>query len=138
MAEPERGGVTERSPEPVQRDAAESVRCAIRAVAAAQRLEDAACPPGERWQADPARRRADHDRRGDEGVGVDLARTALRDAVGGYVRALRASGEPSERMLVQVKGVLRETLTDGLPSDERARLHDDVVRWGIEAYYRPE
>jgi hypothetical protein len=62
-------------------------------------------------------------------------RAQLQTSVTAYVRRLRADGLPSERMLVQVKSVVRDATPPELDVDEARELMEDVVRWSVEAYY---
>lgn len=74
--------------------------------------------------------------------------TELRDAVRDQVQHLRSQGEPPERVLVEIKRELAESLTRtagvgaagttlGDEQDVRTVI-DQVVRWCIEAYYRAD
>ena len=62
-------------------------------------------------------------------------RTQLRSAVTTYVRNLRDAGTPPERVLVSVKGVVRESFCRELSAAGARALLEDVVRWSIDAYY---
>jgi hypothetical protein len=68
------------------------------------------------------------------------ASIALRDELRGTIAALvcaeRASGVPPERMLAMLKGLALDAVDASAMTGTDARsLIDDVVRWGIEAYY---
>ncbi len=67
---------------------------------------------------------------------ANAQRAVLRATVDDYVGHLRDAGKPPERALVQLKLVLKETPTHELKAAQRDRLVEDIVRWGIEAYYR--
>lgn len=62
-------------------------------------------------------------------------RAQLRASVSAYVRHLRDAGTPSERMVVLVKGAVRDFAPRDLEATEARALMDDVVRWSIEAYF---
>ena len=61
----------------------------------------------------------------------------LRAATTRYVYALRADGARPEQVLVQVKGLVRESMSaEGWSDPEATRaLTAEVVRWSIDAYY---
>ena len=62
-------------------------------------------------------------------------RAELRASVEVYVRSLRSGGLPAERVVVLVKGVVRDATPDGVDVGDARDLLDDVVRWSIEVYY---
>ena len=62
-------------------------------------------------------------------------RARLRTTVATCVGALRAEGMPAERVVVMVKGVVREATPPELDAHDARDLMDEVVRWSIEAYY---
>jgi hypothetical protein len=62
-------------------------------------------------------------------------REPVRDAVMAFARAERAAGKPPEHVVI----VLKKAATDAYyratgPIDAR-RLREDIVRWGIDAYF---
>jgi hypothetical protein len=61
----------------------------------------------------------------------------LRTSVAAYVRRLRLDGEPPQRMLVRVKGLVGGACPLDMDPGDRRAVVDDVVRWSIHAYYRP-
>jgi hypothetical protein len=65
-------------------------------------------------------------------VGLDAD---LRACVAAYVGGLRGDGLPAERVVVLVKGTVREATPETLDVGEARDLMEDVVRWTIEAYY---
>jgi hypothetical protein len=73
-------------------------------------------------------------RRDSEALRGELG-THLRASVTGYVGALRADGVPAERVVVAVKGIVREATPPRLDVHDARALMDEVVRWSIEAYY---
>jgi hypothetical protein len=66
------------------------------------------------------------------------ARVKLRKRVSHYVDALKGDGCPPERVIVQLKGLVRDS-ADGGPverrMDELNRLVVDMVSWCIDRYY---
>lgn len=62
-----------------------------------------------------------------------VAREELEATVRGYARLLRVLGTPPERMLL----LLKETVRERVPSHgvEARAIMEDVVRWGVKAYY---
>jgi len=66
------------------------------------------------------------------------ARLKLRKRVSSYVDALKGDGCPPERVIVQLKGLVRDS-ADGRPVerriDELNRLEVDMVSWCIDRYY---
>ena len=67
---------------------------------------------------------------------ADSQRAMLRATVDDYIIHLRDAGKPPERALVHLKLVLNETPTHELAATERDRLLEEIVRWGIDAYFR--
>ena len=61
----------------------------------------------------------------------------LRLAVGEYVDALRSRGEAPERVIAQVKEVVAAQLGPGVSPRDLRELMTTVVKWSIQAYYRP-
>jgi len=57
----------------------------------------------------------------------------LRREVSRYTRALRADGQPPERVLALVKQAVEPALLGR--SVERREVLESVVRWFVEAYY---
>jgi hypothetical protein len=64
-----------------------------------------------------------------------LIRDRLRETVTTLASFERAKGEPPERMVVLLKGIVAEAEGEKLDWADAQSLLDDVVRWGIEAYY---
>jgi hypothetical protein len=74
--------------------------------------------------------------------------TDLRDAVRDQVRHLRSQGQPPERVIIEMKRELADSLkrTSGAAAAAGATVFgeeqglravvDQVVRWSIETYYR--
>jgi hypothetical protein len=62
-------------------------------------------------------------------------REELHASVAAYVRSLRADGLAAERVVVLVKGVVRESTPGELDIGDARDLMEDVVRWAIEVYY---
>jgi hypothetical protein len=62
-------------------------------------------------------------------------RAQMRASVTAYARHLRASGEPSERVVVLVKSAFAEAMPPELDVLEVRAVMADAVRWSIEAYY---
>ena len=68
-------------------------------------------------------------------AGPAVSRADLRGSVVAYTRRLRSEGVAPEHALIEVRAAAREQLSPTLgPSAVRDSI-DDVVRWGIEAYY---
>jgi hypothetical protein len=59
----------------------------------------------------------------------------LRSTVCRYVRARRGAGVPVERVLPEVKGLVREASALEGAFDSADTLMAQVVRWTITAYY---
>lgn len=69
-------------------------------------------------------------------VGKSVAiRDRLRDTVVALATLERAKGVPPEKMLTLLKGIVIDAEADKLDAADARSLMDDVVRWGIEAYY---
>ena len=64
---------------------------------------------------------------------ADDAEVPLRLEVSRYTRALRADGQPPERVLALVKQAVEPALLGR--STERREVLESVVRWFVEAYY---
>jgi hypothetical protein len=62
-------------------------------------------------------------------------RDELRDKVAALARSQRAEGVPPERMVTMLKDLIHDAHADALEWSDARALNDDVVRWGIEAYY---
>ena len=65
---------------------------------------------------------------------------SLRGAVADYVRGLRESGWPAERVLIRLKSVIADV--GPIDSSQRSRdeweaLKSQTVEWCIEEYYNP-
>lgn len=58
----------------------------------------------------------------------------LRDAVTAFAQAERGKGEPPEKVVAFLKKLTVDA-GESLEASEARSLVDDVVRWGIEAYY---
>lgn len=69
-------------------------------------------------------------------VGQSMAiRDRLRETVSALACLERTKGVPPERMLVLLKAILVEAKAEKLDASDAQSLLDDVIRWGIEAYY---
>jgi len=65
----------------------------------------------------------------------DRATNALRSSVSAYIAALRDDGATVEHTVISTKELLAETIgSQNIPLERRA-LAEQVVSWGIEAYY---
>jgi hypothetical protein len=62
-------------------------------------------------------------------------RDLLRDTVSALAILERAKGMSPERVLVLLKGLVVDAEAEKLEPVMARSLTDDVVRWGIEAYY---
>lgn len=62
-------------------------------------------------------------------------RDRLRETVTALASLERTKGVPPEKMLVLLKAILVEAKAEKLDASDAQSLLDDVVRWGIEAYY---
>ena len=62
-------------------------------------------------------------------------RDKLRDTVAAIAGMERAKGVPPEKVLMLLKGLVIDAETEKLDVVEARSLTNDVVRWGIEAYY---
>jgi hypothetical protein len=62
-------------------------------------------------------------------------RDELHDKVAALARSQRADGVPPERMVTLLKDLIHDAHADALEWNDARALNDDVVRWGIEAYY---
>ncbi len=63
------------------------------------------------------------------------AATELRTSVGHYVAALREHGASVEHAVISTKELLAETIGGPNLPPERRALAEQVVSWGIDAYY---
>ncbi|MGH7679524.1 MAG: GAF domain-containing protein [Gemmatimonadaceae bacterium] len=70
------------------------------------------------------------------GISPDLS-ALLQQATVNYAVSRRADGTLPERMIVDLKRVLRQ-VEDTVPAQFRTKLISDVVRWSIGAYYGGE
>jgi hypothetical protein len=61
------------------------------------------------------------------------SRDELHSAVRAYTSELRRCAVPPERMLVELKQLVRETSIPRAPHPQQ--LMDQVVSWGIDAYF---
>lgn len=64
-----------------------------------------------------------------------LLRDKLRDTVAAIAGLERAKGMPPEKVLMLLKGLVIDADAETLDVGEARSLTNDVVRWGIEAYY---
>ena len=64
-----------------------------------------------------------------------ILRDRLRDTVSAIAGLERAKGMPPEKVLMLLKGLIVDAEAEKLDAGEARSLTDDVVRWGIEAYY---
>jgi len=60
---------------------------------------------------------------------------SLRDAVGALARSERMKGEPPERVILLLKQLTVQAGGEQLEPPDGRMLVEDVVRWGIDAYY---
>lgn len=67
----------------------------------------------------------------------DLERitSELRTSVGDYIAALRDDGATVEHAVISTKELLAETIGGPNIPPERRALAEQVVSWGIDAYY---
>ena len=68
---------------------------------------------------------------------LSATRAVLYEAVDGYVRDRRREGDPAERVVVHLKGVVQDALDASVAWDTQRALREEVVHWAIECYYRP-
>lgn len=61
--------------------------------------------------------------------------TELRASVGDYIAALRDDGATAEHAVIATKELLAETIGGGNIPPERRAIAEQVVSWGIDAYY---
>ena len=64
-----------------------------------------------------------------------LLRDKLRDTVAAIAGLERARGVPPEKVLMLLKGLVIDADAERLDAGDVRSLTNDVVRWGIEAYY---
>lgn len=62
-------------------------------------------------------------------------REQLRNAVAAIAGRERKKGAPPEKVVTLLKGLTLNASADQLESCDTRSLIEDVVRWGIEAYY---
>jgi hypothetical protein len=94
-------------------------------------------PPGAGVHRRPdGRARLEHILRENAGA-VTPAVGKLSDAVSVLVQYLKRRGDPPERVVIEVKQVVRSAYRDAqFPLDpDTRRLIDNVITWAIEAYY---
>ncbi|HEU4584521.1 MAG TPA: hypothetical protein VFR95_02180 [Gemmatimonadaceae bacterium] len=65
----------------------------------------------------------------------ELATEELRASVGSYIAALREEGATVEHSVIATKELLAETMGGPNIPPERRALAEQVVSWGIDAYY---
>ena len=63
------------------------------------------------------------------------ATSELRASVGDYIAALRDDGVTVEHAVISTKEILAETIGGPNIPPERRALAEQVVSWGIDAYY---
>jgi hypothetical protein len=64
-----------------------------------------------------------------------VLRDRLHDTVSALAGLERAKGVPPEKVLMLLKGLIVDADAEKLDAVDARSLTDDVVRWGIEAYY---
>ena len=64
-----------------------------------------------------------------------LLRDKLRDTVSAIAGLERAKGVPPEKVLMLLKGLVIDADAEKLDAPEARSLTNDIVKWGIEAYY---
>ncbi len=64
-----------------------------------------------------------------------LATSELRASVGDYIAALRDDGATAEHAVISTKEILAETIGGPNVTPEQRALAEQVVSWGIDAYY---
>jgi hypothetical protein len=64
-----------------------------------------------------------------------VIRDRLHDTVSALAGLERAKGVPPEKVLMLLKGLIIDADAEKLDAVDARSLTDDVVRWGIEAYY---
>lgn len=65
----------------------------------------------------------------------ERAITELRESLGGYIAVLRDDGATAEHAVIATKELLAETIGGPNIPPARRALAEQVVSWGIEAYY---
>jgi hypothetical protein len=65
----------------------------------------------------------------------DKTSSELRTSVGTYIAALRDDGATVEHAVISTKELLAETIGGPNIPPERRALAEQVVSWGIDAYY---
>ena len=78
---------------------------------------------------------ADHAARQASSPALRECLVGLRDAVEGYVGRRREEGTPVERVLAEVKTLVRRAEGCDLSREATDALMPQVVRWGIQAFY---
>jgi hypothetical protein len=66
---------------------------------------------------------------------ADDLTSELRTSVGSYIAALRGDGATVEHAVISTKELLAETIGGPNIPPERRALAEQVVSWGIDAYY---
>lgn len=59
----------------------------------------------------------------------------LRDAIAALARSERTKGEPPEKVILLLKRLTVQAGGEQLEPPDARMLVEDVVRWGIDAYY---
>ena len=122
----------DRTPPPTD----ESIQRAVRGTAALVARQRMSVWPGRRPAPADGRAPGDADAGSDRVLFVRLAE--LRTAVAAYVARRRGQGAPVQRVLPEVKVLVREAIAHDVTAHEvEATLREQVVRWAIEAYYTP-
>ena len=65
----------------------------------------------------------------------DRVSRELRAAVTAYISALRSDGAPVEQAVISTKELVASTIGGPNIPPERRALAEQVVSWGIDAYY---
>jgi hypothetical protein len=66
---------------------------------------------------------------------MERTTSELRTTVGDYIAALRDDGATVEHAVISTKELLAETIGGPNIPPERRALAEQVVSWGIDAYY---
>jgi hypothetical protein len=70
-----------------------------------------------------------------QGREQDRVAAELRGAVTAYISALRGDGALVEQAVISTKELVASTIGGPNVSPERRKLAEQVVSWGIDAYY---
>jgi hypothetical protein len=62
-------------------------------------------------------------------------RDSVREAVVAFARAERAAGTSAERVVILLKKAAADAYYRATGSVDMRGLREDIVRWGIDAYY---